>query len=234
MADLHTPLLLIDTSTQVCSVAIASSAGVISQRVSYEGNSHAANVGLFVSEVLTDTKREGILPAAVAISSGPGSYTGLRIGSSIAKGICFGMGIPLIAVPTLEVIAEAARSIAREDWLLCPMIDARRMEVYTAFFDSAGRALTDTVSAIIDADSFVEELKQHQILFVGNGTEKCRPFIKGANAHFVDEVIHPLAEYMFKPAFLRMQTSQYEDVAYWEPFYLKEFVATVAKNKVIH
>lgn len=233
MTDIHPPLLLIDTSTRVCSVAVAATGAIISQRVSHVGNAHAANIGVFVQEVLTEAAGLGVKPSIVALSSGPGSYTGLRIGSSIAKGICFGMGIPLVSVPTLELIAEAARPVSQSDWLICPMIDARRMEVYTALFDSSGKALTDTQPLVIDKNSFSQELQQRNILFVGDGAEKCRPILSHPNAHFTEEVIHPLASHMLRPALLRIEASAYEDVAYWQPFYLKEFVATVAKNKVI-
>lgn len=233
MTDIHPPLLLIDTSTRVCSVAVAAAGTIISQRVSHVGNSHAANIGVFVQEVLTEATGLGAKPSIVALSSGPGSYTGLRIGSSIAKGLCFGLGIPLVSVPTLELIAEAAQPLSQPDWLICPMIDARRMEVYTALFDSKGKALTDTLPLVIDNNSFSEELQRRNILFVGDGAEKCRPFLSHPNAHFSENVIYPLALYMLHPALSRIETSSYEDVAYWEPFYLKEFVATVAKNKVI-
>lgn len=233
MTEINTPILLIDTATQVCSVAIVAEGDILSQRVSYSANSHAANIGVFVQEVLADAKQRGIKPAAVALSSGPGSYTGLRIGSSMAKGLCFGMDIPLLSIPTLEILAEAALPLVQNDWLICPMLDARRMEVYTALFDSTGRPITETKSLIIDESSFAEELSHHHILFLGNGAEKCRPFLTHSSAHFADEVIHPLASNMVRPALSRMQAKEFQDVAYWEPFYLKEFIATVAKNKVV-
>jgi len=206
MTDIHPPLLLIDTSTRGCSVAVAAAGTIISQRVSHVGNSHAANIGVFVQEVLTEATGLGAKPSIVALSSGPGSYTGLSIGSSIAKGLCFGLGIPLVSVPTLELIAEAARPLSQPDWLICPMIDARRMEVYTALFDSKGKALTDTLPLVIDNDSFSEELKKRNILFVGDGAEKCRPFLSHPNAHFSENVIYPLALYMLHPALSRIET----------------------------
>ena len=168
------------------------------------------------------------------MSRGPGSYTGLRIGVSEAKGLCFGLDVPLIAVDTLAVMACAVmfRKNIDETALLCPMIDARRMEVYSAVYDRALNPVKPVSAEIIDANSYADILSERPVLLFGNGAEKCRDVIVGEHAHFIDG-IHPLASDMMALSEMAFRQSRFENVAYFEPFYLKEFVATKPKNKVL-
>ena len=169
----------------------------------------------------------------VCVSMGPGSYTGLRVGVSTAKGLCFGSGKPLMAVGTLDTLVAQTREIPGLDGDLkyvIPMIDARRMEVYTAVFTPEGKQLTETAPAIIDENSFAEQLEQGQCLFIGDGAGKCADVIRHPNAHFIQ--CNPKASAMLIPATSAYKEKRFEDVAYFEPFYLKEFVATVSKKKL--
>ncbi len=172
--------------------------------------------------------------SGVAVSRGPGSYTGLRIGVSAAKGICYGADIPLIALDTLLIMARGLlRNIADNDGLLlCPMIDARRMEVYTALYDTAGTRVKDITAEIIDNDSFKDYLDERKIIFFGDGSGKCRDTLKHPNAVFI-EGIYPSACYMAQLSFKAFAEKIFEDTAYFEPFYLKDFLATTPKNKMI-
>ena len=168
---------------------------------------------------------------AVAVSCGPGSYTGLRIGVSMAKGICYGRNIPLIGIPTLEVLCVPVLLYENlpEDALLCPMIDARRMEVYAAVYDRALDVKRAVAADIVDENSYLEFLNERPVYFFGNGAAKCREKITHPNAHFIDKV-HPLAKMMFPLAEKAIAKEDYKDVAYFEPFYLKEFVASTPKK----
>ena len=172
--------------------------------------------------------------SGVAVSRGPGSYTGLRIGVSAAKGICYGADIPLIALDTLLIMARGLlRNIADNDGLLlCPMIDARRMEVYTALYDTAGTRVKDITAEIIVNDSFKDYLDERKIIFFGDGSGKCRDTLKHPNAVFI-EGIYPSACYMAQLSFKAFAEKIFEDTAYFEPFYLKDFLATTPKNKMI-
>jgi tRNA threonylcarbamoyladenosine biosynthesis protein TsaB len=167
------------------------------------------------------------------VSAGPGSYTGLRIGTSVAKGICFALDIPLIAVDTLTTMSQAVLASGVEvgdDTLLCPMIDARRMEVYTALHDKRLKTIEETNAKIIDEDSFADVLEKNRVLFFGNGAAKCKDVIKSSNAVFVDNIF-PLAANMSPLAEKAFIENDFVDVAYFEPFYLKSFVATISKKK---
>jgi tRNA threonylcarbamoyladenosine biosynthesis protein TsaB len=169
---------------------------------------------------------------AVCVSMGPGSYTGLRVGVSTAKGLCFGSRKPLLAVGTLDTLAAQAYAEAEADGnyrFIIPMVDARRMEVYTAVFEN-GVQITETAPAIIDENSFSDLLEQGPCLFIGDGAGKCADVIKHPNAHFCQ--CHPKASSMLQPALQALKEKRFEDVAYFEPFYLKEFVATVSKKKL--
>ncbi|MDL2221343.1 tRNA (adenosine(37)-N6)-threonylcarbamoyltransferase complex dimerization subunit type 1 TsaB [Parabacteroides sp. OttesenSCG-928-N08] len=227
-------ILHIETSTTVCSVALSLDGEVRFRKESLEGMSHAALLGVFAEEAMQAAKGEGLQPDAVAVSSGPGSYTGLRIGVSFAKGLCFGQGLPLIAVPTLELLAHTAlqRHIADSGALYCAMLDARRMEVYSALYDALLHPVRDTVAEIITEESYRELLKTSEVCFFGNGAAKCKALIDSPNALFVEDIV-PLANNMVALAERRFAEGAFEDVAYFEPFYLKEFQATVAKNKVL-
>ena len=227
-------ILHIETSTDVCSVALSEDGAVLFSKEDFDGPQHAVTLGVYIDEVLSMADSHAKPIDAVAVSCGPGSYTGLRIGASMAKGICYGRGIPLIALPTLKVMSVPVllMDTLPEDALLCPMIDARRMEVYAAIYDRALNSVKEVSADIINADSYTEYLEQHPIYFFGNGAAKCKEVITHPNAKFVDD-IQPLARWMFPLADRQYLDGTFQDVAYFEPFYLKEFVATVAKNKVL-
>ena len=227
-------IILIETSTALCSVALAEDGAVTAYRESSAPKAHASLTAVFVQEVLADREIKLSDCDAVCVSMGPGSYTGLRVGVSTAKGLCFGTGLPLLAVGTLDTLVAQA---AGDQWkYIIPMIDARRMEVYAAVFETAGqggkdaRQITGTAPAIIDSDSFAEYLEQGPCLFIGDGAGKCADVIRHPNAHFCQ--CHPKASAMLEPAIRAYKEKRFEDVAYFEPFYLKEFVATVSKKKL--
>lgn len=226
-------ILHIDTSTDVCSAALADNGVVMEEKVSCEGHSHASSLGLYVTDCLDCAKRNGLSLDAVAVSAGPGSYTGLRIGVSMAKGICFGLDIPLISVPTLELLASAViRNHPREDALFCAMLDARRMEVYAAIYNRDREQVREAKAEIVTAGTYASYLNDGRVCFFGNGSDKCKPVIDHPNAVFVPDV-HPMAAQMVPLAEERYAKGLFEDVAYFEPFYLKEFLAVIAKNKVL-
>ncbi len=236
-------ILLIETSTALCSVALAQDGAVTAYRESSAPKAHASLTAVFIQEMLQERGLTLADCKAVCVSKGPGSYTGLRVGVSTAKGLCFGSGKPLLAVGTLDtLVAQAATVIPSEVTpvipsevegstfrYIIPMIDARRMEVYTAVFEN-GVQITDTAPAIIDETSFAEYLEQGPCLFIGDGAGKCADVIKHPNAHF--RQCCPKASAMLQPAMAAYKEKRFEDVAYFEPFYLKEFVATVSKKKL--
>lgn len=224
-------ILSIETSTDVCSVAMSENGQCIFKKEDHSGPNHAVSLGVFVDEALSFTDNHAIPLGAVAVSQGPGSYTGLRIGVSMAKGICYGRDVPLLAVPTLEVMAVPVllNHEIEEDALLCPMIDARRMEVYSAIYDRALKQQRETRADIVDGDTYREFLDRHPVYFFGNGAAKCMETINHPNAHLI-KGIEPLAKYMFPLAERRWVQKEYEDVAYFVPFYLKDFVAKMPKK----
>ncbi|MFB6320194.1 tRNA (adenosine(37)-N6)-threonylcarbamoyltransferase complex dimerization subunit type 1 TsaB [Saccharicrinis sp. FJH54] len=226
-------ILSIDTSTEVGSVAFSKDGEVLFNRESFEDRSHAVKTGIFVDEVLDEAEKAGLNPDAVAVCSGPGSYTGLRIGVSLAKGLCYGYGIPLIAVDTHTVLTQGLLTEwnIKGDPLLCPMIDARRMEVYYAVFDKALNRIKPTVAEVIDAESLLE-YKDREVYVFGNGAEKCINVLSLPQLKFKDS-IHPMAKYLAVLAEKAFKEKQFEDVAYFEPFYLKNFVATVSTKNVL-
>ncbi len=229
-------ILHIETSTNVCSVALSKDKICIAKKVSTdESPSHSSLLSVFVQEMLDFAKGKNISIDAVAVSCGPGSYTGLRIGVSTAKGLCYGFGIPLLAINTLEIMASSV--IGKQDFsagtLFCPMIDARRMEVYAAFYNADLECVRPTAADIIDENSYAEYLESHPVIFFGNGAEKCKEILSAKlNVLFLDGV-NPLAEDMIPLAEKAYVARQFEDVAYFEPFYLKDFVTTTPKNKGI-
>lgn len=224
-------ILHIETSTEVCSVSASQDGASIFSKEDFNGPSHAVVLGVFVDEALSFIDNHAIPLDAVAVSCGPGSYTGLRIGVSMAKGICYGRNIPLIAIPTPEVMTVPVLLFQDlpEDALLCPMIDARRMEVYAAIYDRALKVKREISADIIDENSYSEFLAEHPVYFFGNGAAKCREKVTHPNAHFIEN-IHPLAKWMFPLAERAMAEKDFKDVAYFEPFYLKEFVASTPKK----
>ena len=224
----------IETSTDVCSVAISDSGQVIFNKEDHSGPNHAVKLGVYVDEALDFLDSHGLPLEAVAVSCGPGSYTGLRIGVSMAKGICYGRGVKLIAVPTLELMAVPVllgEHPEQEDALIVPMLDARRMEVYAEVLDRALRVVRPIQADIVDADTYKEYLDQHPVYFFGNGAAKCMETINHPNAHLV-EGMEPLAKNMAPLAEKRFVEGKFEDVAYFVPFYLKDFVAKMPKKLI--
>ena len=227
-------ILNIETSTDVCSVAISDSGQVIFNKEDHSGPNHAVKLGVYVDEALDFLDSHGLPLEAVAVSCGPGSYTGLRIGVSMAKGICYGRGVKLIAVPTLELMAVPVllgEHPEDEDALIVPMLDARRMEVYAEVLDRALKVVRPIQADIVDADTYREYLDQHHVYFFGNGAAKCMETINHPNAHLV-EGIEPLAKNMAPLAEKRFVEGKFEDVAYFVPFYLKDFVAKMPKKLI--
>ena len=242
-------IILIETSTALCSAALAEDGVITSYRESSAPKAHASLTAVFIQEMLSERNLSLSDCDAVCVSMGPGSYTGLRVGVSTAKGLCFGSGKPLLAVGTLDtLVAQASDVISSEHDVIpsehdvipsevegspyrfiIPMIDARRMEVYTAVFEN-GRQITETAPAIIDENSFSEYLEQGPCLFIGDGAGKCADVIKHPNARFYQ--CFPKASAMLEPAIAAYRSGDFKDVAYFEPFYLKEFVATVSKKKL--
>ena len=219
-------ILNIETTSKNCSVALSKDGKLLALReLSELGYSHAEKLHVFVEEVLEES---GLLLRdlnAVAVSQGPGSYTGLRIGVSAAKGFCLALDIPLIALDTMEVLA---RQVHQNDGLIIPLIDARRMEVYTAVFNSAFDVLESTQAKIISDDSF--DSYTGAIYFIGDGIMKCQSVLKKDNYHFVDTVVYPSAKEMCQLSFEKHKKSDYVNVAYFEPFYLKEFFVSPKKE----
>ena len=232
-------ILNIETATDICSVALADENGLIDFRENDEGRSHASLLTVLTGELL---KKNGILVSnlnAVAVSMGPGSYTGLRIGVSVAKGLCFGSDKPLIAVPTLESMWNGIISAIKEkkdhtynDAWFCPMLDAKRQEVYLAFFDKLGNVKVNTSAVILTENSFEEILSDRKVFFFGTGSKKFSELINHPNALFINDYKNS-AKNMVNLSQKFYTLNKFQDLAYFEPFYLKEFIATVAKDKVL-
>ena len=225
-------ILHIETSTNVCSVAVSQDGACVFSREDHEGPNHAVKSGVFVDEALSFIDTNLLTLDAVAVSCGPGSYTGLRIGVSMAKGICYGRDAKLVAVPTLPLLCVPvllSEKVKEEDALLCPMIDARRMEVYAQVFDRSLKEVRSIQADVVDADTYRSFLDEHPIYFFGNGADKCMDTINHPNAHLI-EGIEPLAQWMFPLAERRFFDGQFEDVAYFVPYYLKDFVAKTPKK----
>jgi tRNA threonylcarbamoyladenosine biosynthesis protein TsaB len=222
-------ILHIETASEVCSAALSENSAVLVEKICKKTQSHAIKLPVFLQEIITFADENFKMPDAVAVSAGPGSYTGLRIGVSSAKGLCYGLNIPLISIDTLQLIAAEAQKSINCPTLLCPMIDARRMEVYTALFDENLQKISPTEAKIIDENSFESELKTSKIVFCGNGVEKCKNILKSNNAIFLDN-INPLSINMIQEAERKFKSNIFENTAYFEPFYLKEFLATPPKK----
>lgn len=229
-------ILHIETSTDVCSVCLASDGKVLSKRETAIERSHASVLTVFIEEILNESKGNNKSLDAVAVSMGPGSYTGLRIGVSAAKGICYGANIPLIAISTLEAICTGALqnfTTMEEDGLLVPVIDARRMEVYLAVYDMQMRKIEDTSAQIIDQNSFRDLLTSHAIYLFGTGAEKLKDELVHKNIRFPGK-LNLSSEFMVEMALQRYRNKQFENVAYFEPYYLKDFIATTPrKNQLL-
>ncbi len=233
-------ILNIETSTQVCSVCVSLDGVVKGIQESNEEKSHAKLLTIFIDQLLNELDYKIDDFDAISISKGPGSYTGLRIGVSTAKGLCYAKDIPLIAINTLQSMANGiilkanSNDISVDDFensILVPMIDARRMEVYSAFFNSKGEFIRDVKAEIIDENSYQDILRKQKIIFFGDGSEKIREVIKHENAVFVKN-FNPSSSYMAGLSEIAFREKQFEDVAYFEPFYLKDFIATVPKKNI--
>ena len=231
-------ILAIETGTDVCSVGIAKDGELLSLRESDEGRDHARKVGVFVDELLRET---GIVPDeldAVAVGKGPGSYTGLRIGVSVAKGLCYGLQKPLVAVGSLDALAEVAREdyeagiLSVDGWegaYLCPMVDARRMEVYAQVFDAGGHPQSEVSAEVVDEGSFAAFRGQGRpFVIFGSGARKCADILPDA----VCVEVTPSARGLARLAQQALDEGRTEDIAYFEPFYLKDFVVTTSKKKL--
>jgi len=221
-------ILSIESSTQTCSIAVSTDGKLVWNKENSDLTSHSAVLGVFVAEAVRFIQANNFRLDAVAVSEGPGSYTGLRIGISLAKGLCFGKDIPLIAVSTLKIMAK--RFVPSFSYL-CPMIDARRMEVYTALFDGNLNEIIPARAVIINENSYRDLLTHEKIIFFGSGAEKCKTVIRSENAVFRNYV-HPSASDMIEEAEQAFKEKIFADTAYFEPLYLKEFQATIPKNKV--
>lgn len=225
-------ILSIETGTAVCSVALSQDERLVALRESGGEIAHSAKLSVFINELLEQENLRIADLDAIAVSEGPGSYTGIRIGVSTAKGLCFGADKPLIAVGSLLSLTKLAieKMQPTAETLLCPMIDARRMEVYTALFSSNGKMLNSVSAQIVDENTYSDVLKTNKIIFFGDGAEKCKLIINSPNAIFAD--IQASARGMIAVAAEKFKISDFVDIAYFEPFYLKNFVATTSKKKV--
>ena len=231
-------ILCIETGTDICSVGLSRDGELVSLRESDEGRDHAKRVGVFVDELMRENDIAPDELDAIAVGMGPGSYTGLRIGVSFAKGMCYALQIPLVAVGSLDALAEVAIEdneagiLDVKDWndaVLCPMVDARRMEVYTRLFNAAGEPLSEVSAEIVTEESFAEWRKDRQLVIFGNGAAKCREILPDAT--YVN--ITPSARGLARLAEQRLQEGKTEDIAYFEPFYLKDFIVIPSKKKLL-
>lgn len=227
-------ILHIESSTLTCSVALSRNGETLALRETHDTQyTHAERLAVYAQEVLRSADMAATDLQAVCVSKGPGSYTGLRIGVSAAKGLCYGLGIPLLSVGSLESMAHWAKSELAEQLadvsFLCPMIDARRMEVYTQVFDASLNVLKPVSAEIIDENSFDSELEKGKVAFFGDGAAKCKEIINHPNAVFLDD-FNPSARGMIALAEAKFSEKQFEDVAYFEPYYLKDFVAGKPKR----
>jgi tRNA threonylcarbamoyladenosine biosynthesis protein TsaB len=235
------PLILhLETATNICSVALSRGEKILAIRENDEDRSHGSLLTPFMQEVLDEA---GIRPEevnAIAVSKGPGSYTGLRIGVSVTKGFAYASNIPVIGIVTLQAMVVAAthhRPVQElqqkyPELLFCPLIDARRMEVFSGLYDKNADLLSPVVATVVDETSFSKELESNHIVFFGNGSDKISDTIQHPHAHFIKE-IHPSSEFMVPLALRNFKNNLFEDTAYFEPFYLKDFVATIPRKKVL-
>ena len=229
-------ILCIETATEVCSVALCSNGIILSLQEEKEGRSHASKLTPLIENTFKHAGTEMNSLDAVAVSMGPGSYTGLRIGVSVAKGIAYALKKPLIAVSTLRAMSEGFitgyAAGYPDDALFCPMIDARRMEVYNAVYNKKGEEVRGVSADVIDNSSFSDLLDRHPVVFFGDGAAKCRGTIKSPEAFF-HEGFTPSASFLAQLSEKSLKEKKFEDVAYFEPYYLKDFIATVSKNQVL-
>lgn len=231
-------IICLETATNICSVALCDSAGVVSLRESNDQKSHASLLTIFIDEVLKENNLSAHDLDAVAVSKGPGSYTGLRIGVSVAKGIAYAASIPLIGVETMLSmfwgIASSANISSRDikNTLFCPMLDARRMEVYYAIYDAEGNIIKNISAEIINEDTFHNIPESHKIVLFGDGASKCEDIIKRNNIYFEDDY-RISASHMYHPANKALQDLRFENTAYFEPFYLKDFITSKPRKNIL-
>lgn len=237
----HPLILHIETATDICSVALSEGDRQLSLVESGQVRSHASLLNVFIKKAVSEAGLTIKQLDGVAVSKGPGSYTGLRIGVSTAKGLAYALKIPLLATGTLENLAH---SVARhptiielfkaygDNLLLCPMLDARRMEVYSQFISTPRNIFRKVTADIIDKDSYREIFDSYHVCFFGYGADKCKEILDSPRAHFIDD-IHPTAAAMIEPILEKFHHKKFEDVAYFEPFYLKDFIATTPRKKVL-
>jgi tRNA threonylcarbamoyladenosine biosynthesis protein TsaB len=231
-------IICIETATNLCSVALCDSSGVLSVKESNDQRSHASMLTVFIGDILKENGIESSALEAVAVSKGPGSYTGLRIGVSVAKGIAFAASIPLIGIETTLSMFMGMRdrilntNNSDRHLIFCPMLDARRMEVYYALYESNGEKIKDISAEIITEDSFSELHESKKLIIFGDGAAKCKNIIKKENVLFIDDFAMS-ATYMHSPAFKALKSNQFEDVAYFEPFYLKDFITTTQRKNIL-
>jgi tRNA threonylcarbamoyladenosine biosynthesis protein TsaB len=222
-----TLILNIETSTTNCSVSLSKEGETLVLKEDYNDNySHAERLHIYIDEVLKEANLEPSKLDAIAISKGPGSYTGLRIGVSAAKGFCYALDKPLISISTLKALAQ---QVQIEDGVIVPMLDARRMEVYSAVFDSEYKQIRDTQAQILDKNSFTDYLEKGKVYFIGNGVEKTKTLITHPNAIFIENKL-PSANEMSLLAFAKYKKNEIENLAYFEPYYLKDFIALKPKS----
>ncbi|MTI38102.1 tRNA (adenosine(37)-N6)-threonylcarbamoyltransferase complex dimerization subunit type 1 TsaB [Fulvivirga lutimaris] len=222
-------ILSIETSTPVCSLAIHNNGQLLAKELIQKEQSHSSTLNPAIDHLLSICDLSLANISAIAVSKGPGSYTGLRIGTSTAKGLCYALNIPLIAVNTLEAMAHNVARFNLNSAMLCPMLDARRMEVYAMLLDASFKVVEETRPVILDHESYSQYLNASPVLFFGNGAEKVKKVTDNPNATVLDGVI-PDAQYIGELAFEKFRKKEFEDVAYFEPFYLKEFMATKPKS----
>jgi tRNA threonylcarbamoyladenosine biosynthesis protein TsaB len=231
-------IICLETATNICSVALINSAGVVSLKESNDLRSHASMLTVFIDEILKENNLRASELEAVAVSKGPGSYTGLRIGVSVAKGISYAASIPLIGIETTLSMFHGILYMNKllyggyENTLFCPMLDARRMEIYYAIYDTAGRTVKTISAEIINEDSFSAFPESQKIIFFGDGTEKCREIIKRKNTVFNIEY-HISAAHMYTPVYESIKRNRFENVAYFEPFYLKDFITSTPRKNIL-
>jgi len=231
-------IICLETATNLCSVALCNSAGVISLRESSEPKSHASKLTVFIDEILKENSIKARDLEAIAVSKGPGSYTGLRIGVSVAKGIAYASSIPLIGIETLismfwGISGDKINNLSIDNnTIFCPMLDARRMEVYYALYDASGNTVKDISAEIIDDKSFTAIPEYQKIIFFGDGAGKCKEVIMRKNVHFAEEY-KISASHMYKPVFQAFKSQMFEDVAYFEPFYLKDFITSKPRKNIL-
>ncbi len=228
-----TYILNIETATPICSVSLAKDGKVLDCIENHEGQTHAELLTVFIEQILERNQLHARDLSAVAVSSGPGSYTGLRIGVSVAKGICYGRNIPLITVPTLQAMAWGVAHKNKDgETLLCPMIDARRMEVYMCVFNADLKEIKETQPLVVEKGAFQDLLAQYRILFFGTGAQKCQAVIESPNAIFLDD-LSISAKNMGQLSYDKFKAYDIENVAYYEPFYLKEYQAVKSNKDVL-